>query len=351
LPAAVSVEVLGESDFGAWARLVAESPDGSIYSLPEYLDVLSRCAGGRFRVLGARVGDELAGGVAVYECESLYGPYVSPRRLLHYNGLVLRRYSTKYPSEQTARHLRTMSAIAETLAGRGYAAVTLNCPSSVTDVRPFVAAGWSVKPEYTYVVATTDPAALWSRIEQNLRRLIKRCERDGLAVSDDDDFDAFYRLHAMTMKRVEAQSYLPPPAFRRYFDALRSAGLCRLFHARLPDGRVIASQLVLLGHRAISHTVAAAADPDFLQMGASAFLRWKAFGALAEAGIAGNDLTDATLGPVTHFKSQLGGDLRLFLALEGPRAWRYRVGHGAVTASRQALGAFGRAARRALGRP
>jgi hypothetical protein len=70
LPAAVSVEVLGESKFGAWARLVAESPDGSIYSLPEYLAVLCRCAGGRFRILGARLGDELAGGVAVYECDS-----------------------------------------------------------------------------------------------------------------------------------------------------------------------------------------------------------------------------------------------------------------------------------------
>ncbi len=59
MPAAVSVEVLGESDFGAWARLVAESPDGSIYSLPEYLAVLCRCAGGRFR-LPAAIGAKLA---------------------------------------------------------------------------------------------------------------------------------------------------------------------------------------------------------------------------------------------------------------------------------------------------
>jgi hypothetical protein len=61
---------------------------------------------------------------------------VSPRRLLHYNGLVLRRYATRYPSEQTARHLKAISAIAGALERRGYASVTLNCPSSVTDVRP-----------------------------------------------------------------------------------------------------------------------------------------------------------------------------------------------------------------------
>jgi hypothetical protein len=53
LTSAVSVERLGEGEYGAWARLVAESPDGSIYSLPEYLDVLCRCTGARFRIVAA----------------------------------------------------------------------------------------------------------------------------------------------------------------------------------------------------------------------------------------------------------------------------------------------------------
>jgi hypothetical protein len=333
----VRAEPLAEADFGAWARLVAESPDGSIYSLPDYLDVLCSTAGGRFRILGVRQGNELTGGVAFYERDSRYGPYVAPRRLLHYNGLVLRRYVTRYPSEQTARHLKIMAAIAEALPAHGYAWATLNCQSSIVDVRPFLAAGWSATPQYTYVVPIADPDALWSRIEQNLRRLIKRCERDGVVVSDDDDFDAFHRLHEGTMKRVGGESYLSPAAFRKYFEALRAANLCRLFHARRPDGRVLASQLVLLGPSPITHTVAAAADPEFLQMGASAFLRWKAFGILAAAGFPANDLTDASLNPVTHFKSQLGGELRLFFALDAPRKWGFRVGHGMVTLSHRAL--------------
>jgi GNAT acetyltransferase-like protein len=343
--------VLAESDFGAWVRLVSESPDGSVYSLPEYLDVLCRAAGGRFHVLAVRHGGELVGGVALYERDSSFGPYVAPRRLLHYNGLVLRRFGTRYPSEQTARHLRAMAALAEALARRGYARATLSCQSSVLDVRALVAAGWTATPQYTYVVDIRDKERLWSRIEQNLRRLIRRCEREGIGVSEDDDFDAFYRLHEETMKRVGAERYLPAGAFHRYFDALRAAGLCRLFHARRPDGRVLASQLVLLGRGDLAHTVAAAADPELLQWGASAFLRWKAFVALAEAGFAGNDLTDASLNPVTHFKSQLGGDLRLGLSLDAPRAWRLRMGQEAATISRRALGIVGRVARRAMARP
>jgi hypothetical protein len=336
LAGAVQVDVLRDSDFGDWTRLVAESPDGSIYNLPAYLDVLCAAAGGRYRILAARLGGELAAGVALYERDSRYGPFVAPRRLLHYNGLVARRYATRYPSEQTARHVKAVSALSEALSGRGYAWITLACPSSVGDVRPFLAAGWSASPQYTYVVPIRDLEEAWSRIEQNLRRLIKRCEREGVGVADDDDFDAFFALHARTMARVEAENYLPGPAFHRYFTALRAAGLCRLFHARRADGRVLASQLVLLGPAHVTHTVAAAADPEFLQMGATAFLRWKVFEALSAAGVAANDLTDASLNSVTHFKSQLGGELRACLTLEGPRTWRFRLGHGAVRTMRAA---------------
>ena len=342
------VEVLPERDYEAWVRLVTDSPDGSIYSLPEYLEILCRAAGGRFRILAVRQGDTLAGGIALYERDSRWGAYVAPRRLLHYNGLVLPRYATRYASEETSRHLKVMSGLAAALGGHGYASVTLSCPSSVVDVRPFAAAGWSARPQYTYVVALDDLARTWLRIEQNLRRLVKRAEGEGIAVREDDDFDAFYQLHAGTMKRVDAESYLEEAAFRQYFESLRRRRLCRLFQARAPDGRVLASQLVLLGPGPATHTAAAAAHPDFLRTGASALVRWKTFAALAEAGFTANDLTDASLGPVTHFKSQLGGLLRLCLTLEAPRAWPARVGHGVATASRRALGALGRAARRAV---
>lgn len=277
-------------------------------------------------MLGIRLGGELAGGVALYERDSRLGTQVSPRFLLSYNGVVLRRYETRYPSQQTARHIKIMNAMADALSRRGYTRITLNCRSSVTDVRPFLAAGWTASPYYTYVVPIADLDLLWSRIEQNLRRLIKRCGNDGMTVIEDEDFVSFYRMHANTMARKGLGPYLPGPAFRRYFETLYSANLCRLFHARLLDGRPIATQLVLLGPGSVTQTISAAVAPEFLRTGVAAFLRWKAFSADSASGYTGNDLTGAGLNPVTHFKSQLGGDLHLFLALDSPRPVRYRVG-------------------------
>jgi hypothetical protein len=162
-------------------------------------------------------------------------------------------------------------------------------------------------------------------VDQNLRRLVDRCERAGLAVSDDADFEPFFRLHEQTHARKGAPIYLPRERFARWFERLHGLGLARLFHARLPDGRPVASQVVLLGHP-VTHTVAAASDAEHQSLGAAAFLRWRVFERLAALGARANDLTDASLNSVTRFKAQLGGDLLPCLVLESPETLRFRAG-------------------------
>jgi hypothetical protein len=341
------VVTLEPSAYGEWDGFVAASPDGAIYSMAAYLDVLCAVAGGRFRIVAVRRGEELAGGVALYERASRFGTYVSPRLLLYYNGLVRRRYETRYPSQQTARDIETLTLLAEALGAAGYGQVLLKSRETVTDVRPFLTRGWSARPSYSYVVPVADPQALWQRMEQNLRRLVTRCEtRDGLRWGDDDDFDAFYRLHEITLGRKDVAAYLPREAFATYVSRLRAAGLARLFHARLPDGRPIASQLVLLGGHPVSHTVSAAGDPEFSKLGAQAFLRWKVFEALAGLGYRANDLTDAALNPVTHFKAQLGGDLAVSLVVEAPGTRAFRWGTAVGRVPGRARGFAGRLAQR-----
>ena len=198
--------------------------------------------------------------------------------------------------------------------------------ASLTDARALLAAGWSMVPRYTYLINIGDLGTLWNRVEQNLRRLVKRCERESMSFHDDGDFDAFFRLHTSIMQRRNSQQYLPEAAFRGFYQELRAASLGRLFEVRMPSGNVIASQLVLLGPKPVCHLGAAATDEEFQRSGVSAFLRWKSFEALSALGYAGVDLTDAALNPVTHFKSQLGGDLEMTLVLDAPRSLGYRIG-------------------------
>jgi hypothetical protein len=322
--AAAAARVLPASDYPRWNELVRRSEEGAIYQMPEYLEALCEAAGGTFRILAVEKGDELLGGVALYERGSRSGTYVSTRHLLYYNGFVLRPYETHYPSQRTARRNEILDTLAEGLSRLGYGCISLRCRSPLFDVRVLVARGWSARPNYSYVVPLTDLDALWSRMEQNLRRLVGRCAAKGVTVTEDEDFDGFFRLHAQVHERKGARLYLPRDAFRRFFALLRSRQLARLYHARLDSGVSVSTQLVLLGSHPVSHTVAAGADAEHHNLGATAFLRWNVFQRLSRLGVAANDLTDAALNPVTHFKAQLGGDLAMCLVLESPESPGFR---------------------------
>jgi len=325
LAAPLTCRALEERDYPKWNQLVASSSLGSPYSTPEYLEALCAATGGSFRILALDRGGELWGGIALYEESSRFGPFVSDRKLLFYNGLVLRETPTKYPSQKTARQVELLEALELGLARTEYASLRFKSRAALTDVRPFLAKGWTPSLAYSYVVPIADTAAAWERVEQNLRRLVSRAEKSGISFVEDQDFESFYRLHEQTHVRKGAPLYLPFDAFSRWFRALSGKGLCRLYHARMPDGRAIASQLVLTGAHPVTHTLAAAADGEFQHLGGNPFLRWNAFVALSKLGYQGNDLTDASLNPVTHFKSQLGGNLETAIVLARPEKLAFRA--------------------------
>lgn len=323
-PDRVGTRDLAPSEYEQWAELVSESADGSVYALPNYLAALCRATDATFRVVGAFLDGRLVGGIALYERQSRWGPYVANRSLLYYNGVVLRLPERKFPSDATAQELKVQNALALELERSGYAHIHLHHRSTAQDLRPFLARRWQAQPSYTYVVPLTDPDTHWCSVDPNLRRLVTRCERDGVSYREDDDFDALFRLHDATRQRKGAPQYLPRERFAHYFSDLAEQGLARLAHAVF-EGKVIASQLMLTGPHPVAHTVCAGADEAYLRMGASAFLRWHACLALAASGYRANDLTDAALNPVSRFKSQLGAKLTATWSVSRTSSLRWRA--------------------------
>ena len=346
MTAATTTRLLPPEDYPHWAAAVAASPDGSVYSLPDYLDSLCIATGGSFRVLVAEHDGRIAGGVALFERDSRWGTFVSPRRLLYYNGLVLVPHTSSSPGRVASWRLRTLDALERALAQLPHGRLRFKNRSTCTDLRTFQSRGWSVQPTYTYVVHIDDLPTAWARVDKNQRRLIARCTEQGLRLSNDDDFDAFHRLHLQTHERKGAPLYLPQENFLRFVETLRARNLCRLYHARLPNGRVAATQLVLTGPHPVSHTVCAGADAELLSLGAASFLRWRVLEDLAAAGYRANDLTDAELNSVTTFKSQLGGELSLCLEVSRPDHWRFRLGQLAASLPHRARHGVRRALQR-----
>jgi hypothetical protein len=237
--------------------------------------------------------------------------------LLYYTGPVLRDDLLALEGDY-ARKLRCLDALSSVLSRQREDYVNLHCRDGYQDFRPFIQQGWRASPTYTIVVPTADSGQLWNRLDKNARRLVRRAEAAGCTVAPDNDFDALYRSHEEVHRRKGAQLYLPREAFRRYADDVVAANLGVIFSARLASGEPAAAQLVLLGRHSCSHTVCAGSFEPHLSTGATYLLRWRAFVELGARGYAMNDLTNASLGPVTKFKEQLGGILKMDMWLR----WR-----------------------------
>lgn len=305
-----AVRSLREDEYDRWTQFVAKCPSGSLFALPVYLDILCQATGGRFEVTGVFRGNELVGGVALYFERTPLGLVVSPRALLSYNGPVIRDFADSKPAARISRQAAILLALRNYLNHMPCAELILAARHPISDIRPFVGGGWLVSPSYTYLVEIEDLPAAWARIDQNQRRLIDRAESLGLGCTEDDDYDSFFRLHFAVHARKQSLLYLPEAAYKQFLARLKVSDLCRLYHARLPDGQAVATQLVLTGPHRVSHTVCAGSDVNHLATGANPFLRWRSFTALAGLGYHINDLTGA---PYPHelgrFKSQLGGTL------------------------------------------
>lgn len=337
----IESDILTESEYDAWDAFVAASSCGSIYATTSYLRVLADVVGARFRVMAVRAKGRYLGGIALFETNSRWGTILSPRLLLQYNGFVLADHESKYPSHRTSSDLRAMDQIAGFIEQAGYARTLIKCRWPNEDARIFLARDWRAEPSYTYLVPLGDLEAQWGKVDKNLRRLIKRCESNGMLLTEDDDFDSFFRMHEGTHDRKGSPIYLERARFEKYFKSLKEAGVARLYSARLEDGTPVASQLVLAGRHPVCDTVSASADSQYLNTGANAFLRWKVFEHLAQDGYTHNDLTDAGLNSVTRFKSQFGGDLRMCLVLKYPSTWRYRLGTRLEGVARSGLNVLG----------
>ena len=316
---------VSEEEYLRWNKINDQSPQGSIYSSVDYLDILCTVTCGKFDIIGVYNNDELVGGIALYEKQIKRKKIISDRLLLFYNGIIIKRYKSKYPYKNISRHTKICDAILNYFDSADYHYVQIHNREALKDVRTFLDRGWNVRPNYSIVVPIHDTDNLWNRIEQNQKRLIKRCSMENTEIIINDDFERFYEMHVDTHYRKGSPVYLEKKNFQRYFELLKKKNLVRLYQLKLNNEKIIASQLVLVGRHSVTHTVCAAADPDYLSMGSTPFLRYKAFEDLSQSGYKYNDLTGAALNEVTRFKAQLGGELvSTFILVKGP-SFPYKI--------------------------
>jgi hypothetical protein len=184
----------------------------------------------------------------------------------------------------------------------------------VTNWLPFAWAGFDASVAYTYrLTDLSDLDAVWSGLRENIRREIRKAERQ-VEVVEDLGLDRFLAAAAQTFERQGLESRLPTEAFRRVEDAASSRDARRILFA-VDDAKRIHGALYLIWDDRVAYYLAGGGDPQLRKSGAMSLLMWRAI--QQAAGVSAVfDFEGSMLRPVERFFRGFGARQTSFLVAE-----------------------------------
>jgi hypothetical protein len=356
-----------EIDDALWRRVVSSSPYATPFHHPDVVTSVAVAMGRETKGWGAWLEGELVGGIFVLHSPSAR---LTPVSAGAYNGPLLRDFPTKFRSSNDRYSSEVVTALCEAIRSE-HSPIELRMVPGTADVRALVAAGWQLRPSFTYLVDIADLGQAWEAIDTNRKRLIRRAQRLGYGISEvtcptgtcptgtcptgtcptanepsgrsicqpsesfvgqtieetgvkietynDSVANDVERLH-----RLQEQGYGLPgdvdlKGWRELLRRTLGQGTVRLFVARSRDGQVVAFQLTAApdpvasaatsGGARVAANLLTGACPEHLDSGVNGLLRWRVFERLGEAGFREFDLNGARPGAAGRFKASFGGKL------------------------------------------
>lgn len=354
-------------DDAKWRRIVSSSPHATPFHHPDVVTSVAAAMRREAKGWGAWLDGELVGGIFV-----LHSPRVrlTPVSAAAYNGPLLGHSPARVQSSNDRHSSDVITALCEAVRSE-HSPIELRMAPGTADVRALVAAGWQLRPSFTYRVDISDLRQAWEAIDTNRKRLIRRAERLGYGISeltgpgvtgsqandpcakdpsanepsgtskcqpsesfvgqtigeagiqieayDDSVASDVERLHRLQGRGYGLPGDVDLKGWRELLRRTLGQGTVRLFVAKSREGQVVAFQLTAApdpvasaatsGGAHVAANLLTGACPKHLDSGVNGLLRWRVFACLGEAGFREFDLNGARPGEAGRFKASFGGKL------------------------------------------
>jgi lipid II:glycine glycyltransferase (peptidoglycan interpeptide bridge formation enzyme) len=176
----------------------------------------------------------------------------------------------------------------------------------VTDMQPFIWAGYSVGVRYTYIVDISDLDKTWIELEATRRTNIRKAERAGLRVRQDLELNELLDVIGATLQRQDTSDY--PSMIRRYDDYLGRFGKRKIFGICNTEGELVAGIYVAWDNKRSYYLSGGYRDGSY--RGAPAMALWEAMKFTRnELGLQQFDLAGSMVPGIEKFFRFFGGEL------------------------------------------
>jgi hypothetical protein len=194
-----------------------------------------------------------------------------------------------------------------------YDILQINCHSGITNVLPFVWAGFEESARYTYVIDLTQTEAqLWDGLRENIRRESRKARKQ-LTIETTNDLSQCLRLIGKSYARQGQPNPFDSPAMHRLNAACAQRGQREMLVARDEHGAIHAA-LYLVWDAKTTYYLAGGADPELRTSGAHSLLIWEAL-MHSKARSTEFDMTGSMVEGIERFFRAFGGQQRIYFSL------------------------------------
>jgi hypothetical protein len=194
-----------------------------------------------------------------------------------------------------------------------YDILQITCHSGITNVLPFVWAGFEEMARYTYIVdLKQSETELWDALRENIRRESRKARKQ-LKIETIDDVNECIRLIGKTYARQGNPNPFDSPAMRRLDAACAQRGRREMLVARDERG-VIHAAIYLVWDANTTYYLAGGADPELRTSGAHSLLIWEAL-VRSRARSTEFDMTGSMVESIERFFRAFGGQQRIYFGL------------------------------------
>jgi hypothetical protein len=189
----------------------------------------------------------------------------------------------------------------------------ITCHSGITNMLPFVWAGFEETARYTYIVdLKQSETELWDALRENIRRESRKARKQ-LKIETIDDVNECIRLIGKTYARQGNPNPFDSPAMRRLDAACAQRGRREMLVARDESGAIHAA-IYLVWDATTTYYLAGGADPELRTSGAHSLLIWEAL-VRSRARSTEFDMTGSMVESIERFFRAFGGQQRIFFGL------------------------------------
>ena len=306
-------EIRAVTEAQVWDDFVRQAVGGTVFSTWGWLQCAQEASGNRCRYLGCYKNGQLVAGLSGVEAQHAGMRRFATPELTPHGGVLLARVPGKGPAKAESEWHRVAELFIAYLQTEYHHLSLVHAPA-VSDMRPFIWAGWETRVRYTYQMELGDREALWERLERRTRTVIRKAEGSGFVVEPTQDMELFRRQYEQLYTRQGGKAPVDAGVAQRFAEAACRAGLARALKVVSPEGQVAAVVVFVEGFEGCYAWVAGA-DPELNHTGATSLLYWK----YLEQGQGRFDFVGANIPAIAFFKRGFGGDLRSYFAVEGFR--------------------------------